>query len=434
MPTQTSDANSIPDWINRALVSPAAYASDEIYAAYRWLRENTPVGRATPEGFDPFWVVTRYDDVQFVSRNNDWFHNGDRSPLLVNKAADEYTRMLTGGSPHLIESLVQLDGEVHRQLRLLTQAWFAPKNLKSLEVKISALAAAAAESLASLGGRCEFVRAVALPYPLRVVMEVLGVPPEDEELMMRATQEVFTPADPDLFSSSAALEDPAFFAKSMQAAVAELEAYFRSVTEQRRRQPRDDIATVIANAKINGLPLSPAQELGYYSIIATAGHDTTSSSIAAAMLALAQDPILFARVKSDRSLLPALVEEAIRFQTPVKTFMRTATLDVEVGGQAIAKGDWLMLCYASANRDATIFDEPDTFRLDRKTKGIAFGGGAHVCLGQHLARMEIRLLLEKLLDRLRFVALDGEPTQTHSFFVNGPKSIPIRFELEPTEA
>jgi cytochrome P450 len=426
--TLTAPSVRLPDAIASTLVTPAAYASAEIHDAYRWLRAHQPLGRAEPEGYDPFWVVTRYDDVQAVSRQNDLFRNGDRNPMLVNTASDRLTRSMTGGSPHLAESLVQLDGERHMKLRLLTQAWFMPKNLKTIEARVDAIAADAVEHMAELGGACDFVDAVALRYPLRVVMDILGVPPNDEPLMLRLTQEIFAPGDPDLVAN-ADPEDPTALLRAFAAAVGEIDIYFRKITEDRRAHPRDDIASVIANATIEGRPLTPAEELGYYGIIATAGHDTTSSSSAGAMLALAQNPALLAAVRADRSLIPALVDEAIRIQSPVKTFMRTSAADTQVGDQAIRQGDWLMLCYASANRDEAYFEAPDAFRIDRPARHLAFGYGAHVCLGQHLAKLEMRLLFERLLDRLEWVELAGPATQIQSCFVNGPKSVPIRYRM-----
>lgn len=428
MSTLTAPALRLPDDIAATLVTPAAYASGAIHDAYRWLRANQPLGRAEPVGYDPFWVVTRYDDLQAISRQNELFHNGDRNPLLVNKASDALTRSMTGGSPHLAESLVQLDGERHLKLRMLTQAWFMPKNLKIIEGRIDALARETIDRMAALGGECEFVDAIALRYPLRVVMDILGVPPHDEPLMLRLTQEIFAPGDPDMFAAADPQDATALF-RAFATAVGELDAYFRNITEDRRTNPREDIASLIANAKIDGRALTREEELGYYGIIATAGHDTTASSTAGAMLALAQNPTLLAAVKADPGLIPALVDEAIRVQTPVKTFMRTATADTEVAGQPIRQGDWLMLCYASANRDEAYFDSPDEFRLDRQARHIAFGYGAHVCIGQHLAKLEMRLLFERLIERLESVELSGPATQIQSYFVNGPKSVPIRYRM-----
>jgi cytochrome P450 len=278
-------------------------------------------------------------------------------------------------------------------------------------------------------GRCDFVADVALGYPLRVIMEILGVPEHDEPRMLRLTQELFGSQDPDKarIREQLTAEQIAFM---LHAVINDFSTYFRGITEDRRRHPRDDLATVIANAKINGVHLPEHDAASYYIIVATAGHDTTSSSIAGAIWALAEHPKQFALLKSSPELIPGLVDEAIRWMSPVKHFMRSATADTELGGRAIAKGDWLMLCYASANRDEDVFEEPYRFRCDRKpNRHIAFGYGAHLCLGQYLAKLEMRVLFEELLPRLKSISLDGEPVMTQAVFVNGPKRLPIKFEL-----
>jgi cytochrome P450 len=170
--------------------------------------------------------------------------------------------------------------------------------------------------------------------------------------------------------------------------------------------------------------------MGYYIIAATAGHDTTSSTTAGALWALAERPELWQRLQNDPSLVGGLIEESIRWVTPVKHFMRTATEDTELAGQKIAKGDWMMLSYPSGNRDEAVFDAPFEFRIDRSpNRHVAFGYGAHVCLGQHLARMEMRILWEELLQRVASIELDGTPKRMAAAFVCGPKSVPIRFKL-----
>ncbi|HUQ13491.1 MAG TPA: cytochrome P450, partial [Novosphingobium sp.] len=194
-----------------------------------------------------------------------------------------------------------------------------------------------------------------------------------------------------------------------------------------RAHPTDDVASVIANAIVDGEPLNDRDMAGYYIILAAAGHDTTSASTAGAMLALARDPEQFARVKADRSLLPGIVEEAIRWTTPVQHFMRTAAADTEIAGQRIAAGDWLMLNYVAANHDPAVFENPRLFDAARHpNRHLAFGAGAHQCLGLHLARLEMRILFEALLDRLESVETAGEARRANSSFVGGLKTLPLR--------
>jgi cytochrome P450 len=421
---------TIPKNIAETLVDPAAYTNHRIHDAYKWLRANNPVGLAEPEGYDPFWVVTRHADILEVSRQNDLFKNGQRATVLSDKQAGKRTMEITGGRPNLLYTLVQMDAPDHPKFRALTQGWFMPQNIRKLENNIRKIARQTVDAMCARGdGRCDFVSDVAGGYPLHVVMEILGVPAEDEPRMLKLTQEIFGAQDPDTARARKAVT-AAQLADIWKATVDDFSAYFRGVSEDRRARPRDDLATVIANAQIDGQPISDIASSSYYIIVATAGHDTTSSSTAGAIWALAENSREFDKVKANPALIPSLVDEAIRWTTPVKNFMRSAAVDTIVGGRPIGKGDWLMLCYASGNRDEAVFEQPFQFRSDRSpNKHVSFGYGAHLCLGQHLAKMEMRILFEELLPRLKSIELDGEPKTTQATFVNGPKTLPIRFEL-----
>lgn len=424
-----TNAPVIPAEMAQKLVAPTAYATGEILETYRWLRGNMPVARAEPEGFDPFWVVTRHADILAVSKNNAIFPSGEKATTLVNAKHVARNHAITG-CPHLVKSLVTMDGAEHRQYRGLTQGQFMPGKLRERAPAIRALAAEVIDKMASIGPECDFSVDVSMPYPLRVVMEILGVPPEDYGLMLRLTQEMFGPQDPDTAKAMAAL-DASQYSAIVQGAVDGLTKYFSAISADRRAHPREDLATLIANAMIDGKPIGVAEEVGYYIIVATAGHDTTSSSISGIMWALATQPGLLERVRGDLALIPQLVEEGIRWTTPVKTFMRSAAEDTEIGGQPVAKGDWIMLAYASGNRDEAVFDAPDEFRIDRKPNPqLAFGFGAHTCLGQHMARLEMQALFETMLPRLRHVELNGAPDHIQSVFVSGLKRLPIRFEMD----
>jgi cytochrome P450 len=262
-------------------------------------------------------------------------------------------------------------------------------------------------------------------------MEILGVPAEDEPRMLRLTQELFGAQDPEMNRERQEMMGTPEAMEALQAVIADFYMYFKGITDDRKANPAADLATVIATGEIDGAPLNDLEAMSYYIIVATAGHDTTSSSTAGAVWGLAANPGEFAKVKADPSLIPGLVDEAIRWMTPVKHFMRSATEDTEVGGQKIAKGDWLWLAYPSGNRDEAVFEDPDAFRVDRKSgKHLAFGYGAHLCLGQHLAKMEMRILFEELLPRLKTLELAGEPKLAQANFVSGPKSLPIRYSFE----
>ena len=418
-----------------AVIDPKSYADwDPLLDLFDELRAVSPVTRIeSPSGdHDPFWLVTGYDEVMKVSKDNATFLNAPRATVFTNKTGEQFARQITAQqgeeSPNLVSSLVVLDAPKHPKLRRLTQEWFMPKNLRTIEADIRALAKKTVDRLIAAGPEADFVPLVSAPYPLHVVMQILGVPEEDEPRMLFLTQQMFGGQDEDLNKSGMADLTPEQIFQIVRGAVADFEAYFEGLAAQRRANPTSDVATILANATIDGEPITPRDLAGYYIIVAAAGHDTTSASTAGAMLALAQDPQQFARVKADRSLVPGIVEEAIRWTTPVQHFMRTASKDVELGGVQIKAGDWLMLNYVAANHDPAQFDEPRKFDAARDAnRHAAFGAGAHQCLGLHLARLEMRILIEALLDRLESVELAGEPLRAKSTFVGGLKTLPIRF-------
>ena len=414
-----------------AAIDPKNYADDSVHDAFRWLRANNPLGRAEVEDFDPFWVVTKHADILEISRNNDLFHNGDLPTTLTPRSIDQKIRAMTGGSPHLVRSLVQMDAPDHPKYRIMTQAWFLPQNIRKLEDRIRQIARAHVDRMADLGGECDFVADVALTFPLRVIMEILGVPEADEPRMLKLTQELFGSTDPDLNRSKQEMgEDFESNLAMVQSVIGDFFSYFDAITQDRRANPREDLSTFIANGKVDGEPMGSMEAMSYYVIVATAGHDTTSSSTAGAVWGMCEHPAEFAKVKADPSLIPGLIDEAIRWTTPVKHFMRSATADTELRDRKIAKGDWLFLSYPSGNRDEEVFEEPDAFRVDRKpNRHLAFGYGAHVCLGQHLAKMEMRILFEELMSRLQSLELNGEPRRSAATFVGGPKSLPIRYRM-----
>ena len=425
------EVEKIPQRLGRLITSPKAYANRKtLLAGLRWLRANRALGRVESEGFDPFWVVTKHADISEIIRQHDLFHNGDRAHTLVPRASDDMARALTGGSPHPIRTLVHMDEPDHSKYRRITQSWFTQQRVRSLEDRIRSIARASIDRMAELGSACDFVRDVATNYPLHVLMQILGVPEQDEPRILKLTQELFASEDEDLGHGEAAAGDPARHARELFRLLGEFQAYFVPLMERRRHKQEDDLASVIANARIDGKPINHFEAVSYYVIVAAAGHDTTSSSISGGLWALCENMGEFDKLKDDAGLIPRLVEEAVRWTTPVHHVMRTATADVELRGRQIARGDWLMLSYLSANRDEEAFDQPDRFLLRRNTSRSAlFGQGAHACLGQHLARLEMRIFFEELLGRLAWIEIAGRPHRSASIFIGGPKSLPIRFRM-----
>lgn len=407
--------------LGRIFVDPIAYADlDRWHADAAEIRRTDPVHRVEEPGFVPFWAVTRHADLIEIERQHEKFPNTLSSVLLSMKALER-----TMASGFLIKSLVNMDGEEHRAYRQLTNEWFKPANLRKLvEARVNQLARRFVDRMLELDGECDFARDVALFYPLHVIMSILGVPESEETRMLQLTQQLFGNEDPEFGGDDRA--------GTMIAAAEGFQRYFNQITEERRASPLDDIATVLANGKIDGKPLGEIERMGYYIIIATAGHDTTSSSLAGGLEALIRHPEQLHALRQDPSLIDNAVDEIIRWVTPVRHFMRLALEDYVLGDTKIARADWLLLSYLSANRDESVFEDPFRFDVRRKNadEQIAFGTGVHFCLGAHLARMELRAFLRELLPRLDKVEIAGEPEHVKSTFVGGLKRLPIRYRLE----
>ncbi len=414
------------------IVTPAVYADQKtLDAAFTKLRAEDPLAWCEPEAFRPFWAATKHADIMEVSRQNALFTNGQREMLSYQEAEKGvYAKF---GQPHLLKTLVQLDDPLHYKLRHLTQEWFMPQNVKKREDAIKTIAKQYVDRMEDLGGECDFQRDVALYYPLRVIMQILGVPESDEPMMLKLTQEIFGAQDEDLMrdKSLAKERNVEKGLASIQATLAEFFMYFTGITADRRANPKDDVSTVIANGMVDGEPIGQLEAMSYYIITAAAGHDTTSASTGGGVLGLLQNPSELEKMMDDpKAMSRTAVDEAIRWTTPVKHFMRTAQEDYTLRGKTILAGESVLLCYPSGNRDEEVFDEPFRFKVDRSpNKLISFGHGGHMCLGMHLARLEMQAIYEELFSRVKSIELSGAPSFIKANFVGGPKSIPVRYKF-----
>lgn len=384
------------------------------------IRRDDPLPLIRAEGFVPFWLVSRHDDIMAVERAADLFINEPRQAMMP-LAHEEASLRARGGRPinEVMRNLTAMDGEEHKALRAITQAYFTPKGLADVVGDIERLAAEFVGRLAGREGEADFAD-IAMNFPLRVIMSMLGMPEEDEPLMLSLTQQTLTSQDPEFQAQGGGAQD----------AMMRMFAYFQPIIADRRANPRHDLASLVANARFQGEYLPERDVFGYFLIIATAGHDTTSYALTGGMLALLRNPDQMQRLRDDPSLLPVAIEEILRWTTPVKHFCRTATADTEVAGKAIRKGDVLLLCYPSANFDEGIYPDPFTFRIDRKpNRQLSFGTGPHVCLGQYLARFELISFFRELLARTEHLELAGTPRFVEAAFVGGVKSLPIRYRM-----
>ncbi|MDW5611852.1 MULTISPECIES: cytochrome P450 [Mycobacteriaceae] len=428
----------LPNEIARRIVLPEGHADlKALHEAYSWMRANMPVGLAEVEGYDDLWLVSKYEDIQEVEGQPEIFtagggdEPGSHNPILANQAGDAFTKQFLGGSLRLMDALPYLDPPEHTIVKNIAFDYFKPTNLKKLEGKIRGLADESIDKLKRLsdgGEQIDLVDDWALGFPLHVVMTLFGVPPEDEPRMMALTQEFFGTADPEHQRDDVEPLSPEAMAQQFAATVQDFYKYFDVLIEDRRNNPRDDISTLIAQAKgPDGQYWPTPYAYGWFMSICTAGHDTTSATLAGTLQQLALNPSELAKVKADPSRVPDLIAEGLRYVAPVKHFMRRALQDYDLGGRHIKKGDRIMPLFQSACRDEDLFTNPDKFDISRKPNNhLAFGFGAHTCVGQHLAKLELRVMFEQLLPRLEAIEVLGPGSVTHTNFVGGLKHLPAK--------
>ena len=385
------------------------------------IRRSDPVLRVDADGYAPFWVLTRHADVLAVSRDNTRWLNTPRSVLGPD---EDWERLVASGMP-VPASLVHLDGAAHRGHRAVTNDWFKPAAVRHRQPRIDELADLFVDRMRALDGSCDFAQDIAQPYTLRVIMDIYGVPEEDEPLMMDLTQGIFGAADPEYLGDAS---DPG---ERMTASVMQFIQYFNALTADRQACPADDLATVIANGEVDGAPMGDIERLWYYIIVATAGHDTTSFALAGGMEQLARTPDQLFGLAGDDDAVVNAAEEILRWTAPVRHFMRHATEPMSVGGVEIPEGGRVLLSYPAANRDEDVFADPMTFDVRRPDadRQVGFGGGAHFCLGAQFARRELRTMLRRLSRELTHVELDGDPEWALSHFVSGVKHLPIAYTM-----
>jgi len=399
------------------IISPEHYERNGYpHPEWAWLRRNHPVLWYDRPGTDPFWAITKYDDIIEVSKQPERFLNEPRLAVFPNEFEPPEEREA--------RHLLNMDPPDHGRFRNVASRQFTPRAVKGLEEKVGRITR---QVLDEAGSRevCDFVQDVSAPITIGVIAEMLGVPPSDRDLLFRWTNEIIAPQDPE-FQRGRDVQ------QTFQGARLELFSYFHDMAEKRRVSPTDDIVSVVANGRVQGEPLPPMELLSYYFLLVVAGNETTRNAMTGGLLAFVENPGEWEKLQRDPTLVDGAVEETVRWTTPVIQFCRTATEDYTLRGQRIEAGQSLCLFYPSANRDEEVFAEPFRFRIDRRPNDhIAFGRGEHVCLGAHLARLELRVTFDALRRRLRKLELAGTAERQRSSFVGGIKRVPIRWELAP---
>jgi cytochrome P450 len=397
------------------IIDPAFYGKHgPPHEAWTRLRREAPIAYCEAPGMLPFWAVTRYQDVVELSRQPGRFANQPRMAVFPEE------QFQTDDFP--VHHLLNMDPPEHREYRFLLSSHFTPR---ALEQKRAAVSRLVNEILSGLpvGEPIDFVTEVSAVMPIVVIAEMLGIPEEDRPLFFRWTNESIGATDSEY-------QDGASVKETTDRAIKSQMEYFAKRVEERRREPKEDFIGLLANAKIDGKWIPDFELLSYLILLVVAGNETTRNAASGGLLALLDNRDELERLRNDPALLKPAVEEMVRWQSPVNQFCRTPIEDVELGGQKIRAGESLCLFYGSANRDEEIFDEPFAFRVDRNpNRHIGFGIGEHVCLGAHLARLELQELFGALTRRLERIEATGPVERLESSFISGIKHLPIQVEL-----
>jgi cholest-4-en-3-one 26-monooxygenase len=382
------------------------------------LREQAPVfwheGDIAPSGMagvaGPFWAVTGYDDVVTVNRDNATFSSAERLVFMwdPDEANLEQQRLL----------MLNMDPPMHTRYRRLINKGFTPRMVSELESTMRKRSSDIIDRVAERG-ECDFVVDVASELPLQVIADLMGVPQEDRHKLFDWSNRMIGSDDPEYGITE----------EMTQHASMELYAYAAELAEKKRADPKDDLISVLTHAEVEGEQLTGLEIDLFFLILTVAGNETTRNLISHGLVALLEHPDELAKVRANRELLPGTVEEMLRWASPVMHFRRTAMKDVELGGQQIKKGDKVVVWYISANRDEKVFKDPFTFDVTRTpNEHVAFGGGGpHFCLGANLARMEINVMFDEVLNRLDDLELTAPVSRLRSNFINGLKHIPLKF-------
>jgi cholest-4-en-3-one 26-monooxygenase len=395
------------------LVDPDRYAARGYpHDVWTRLRAEEPVARIKAPGYEPFWAITKHADIMEIARQPELFSNAQGITLAREGAAPIPPQ----------EILVLIDPPRHGPMRRVVNKKFTPRAVRARQPDVERIALEVLDGQPGEAG--EFVTTVAAPFPLAVIAWILGVPHDDWQHLFRWTNEIIGKDDPEFRREG---ESPG---KTMKRARGELRGYFEQLIAERRAESHDDLVSELIAGTIDGEPLTHEQLLSYCELFVEAGNETTRNAISGGLLAFCERPDEWEKLRADPALLPDATEEILRWASPISHFTRVATGDCEVRGVKIAAGDQLALFFASANRDEEVFDDPFAFRVDRRPNPhLAFGFGEHVCLGAHLARVEIETIYRHLGERLASFELDGEVLRLKSAINGSIKQLPLRYAV-----
>ena len=409
------------------LINASAYGQNGVpHELWTHLRKESPVYWYAQRGHTPFWAITKHEDIMEISSKPDIFSNEAGGIIVLNEA--QIQSFIEGGSGSPLaqmKTIITMDPPEHRSYRKVASGYFTPRGVTNLDEIVKSSAAAIFDELPD-EGEVDFIETIAQKHPLRVLATILGINEEQEERLLVITQELFGGEDPDMQRQG---EDREAARKELGM---EFYMLFDEIIKDRRACPRDDLATMLANAELSdGCPLGQLETLGYYLIVFTAGHDTTRNALSGAISAFLDHPDQFERLRQDPSLSKSAVDEIVRWTTPVNYMKRQAVQDYELRGQKIKAGEELALFYCSANRDEDVFEDPFTFDIGRSpNRHLGFGWAEHYCLGAHLAKASMKALTEEMVRRVEWMEPNGERTFISSNFVVGLKTLPVKYKLK----
>jgi cholest-4-en-3-one 26-monooxygenase len=396
------------------LTDSKAFVAGVPHEWFTFLRRNAPVWWHDEADGPGFWAVTGYEDCNTVNRDYGHFSSHAKATYMWDLGEDDLPMQ------QLI--MLNMDPPIHTRYRRLVNKGFTPRVVNELHDRIHAATDAIIDDVIE-EGKADFVTAVSAELPLVVIADLLGVPNEDRHRMFDWSNQMIGNADPEYQHS----DDVAVVASM------ELYAYASKLYAQKRIDPHEDLMSLLTGVELEGEHLSDLELELFFLLLTVAGNETTRNLISGAMVAFFENHDQWELLRNDRSLLPSAVEEMLRYVTPVMNFRRQSTEETELSGQTIKADQKVVFFHISANRDETVFENPHRFDITRKPNPhIAFGGGGpHFCLGANLARMEIRVMFEHLLDRMPDIRLDGEVERLQSAFINGVKHIPVAFTPGP---
>lgn len=409
------------------LINASAYGQNGVpHELWTHLRKESPVYWYAQRGHTPFWAITKHEDIMEISSQPDIFSNEAGGIIVLNEA--QIQSFIEGGSGSPLaqmKTIITMDPPEHRSYRKVASGYFTPRGVTNLDEIVKSSATAIFDELPD-EGEVDFIETIAQKHPLRVLATILGIDEEQEERLLVITQELFGSEDPDMQRQG---EDREAARKELGM---EFYTLFDEIIKDRRACPRDDLATMLANAELSdGCPLGQLETLGYYLIVFTAGHDTTRNALSGAISAFLDHPDQFERLRQDPSLSKSAVDEIVRWTTPVNYMKRQAVQDYELRGQKIKAGEELALFYCSANRDEDVFEDPFTFDIGRSpNRHLGFGWAEHYCLGAHLAKASMKALTEEMVRRIEWMEPNGERTFISSNFVVGLKTLPVKYKLK----